>query len=53
MFCFVFGHETCGILAPRLGIEPALPALEGEVLTIGLPGKSPFSPLDSTIAVAS
>ena len=41
LFCFgFFGHEACGILAPRLGIEPALPALEGEVLTAGLLGKS-------------
>ena len=27
------------ILAPRPGIKPALPALAGEVLTTGLPGK--------------
>ena len=46
MFWF-FGHEVCGILAPRPGIEPvppaleAPPALEGEVLTTGLPGQSP------------
>ena len=39
MFWF-FGHKACGILAPRLGIEPAPPALEGEVLTTGSPGKS-------------
>ena len=39
MFWF-FGHEACGILAPRPGIEPASPALEGEVLTTGPPGKS-------------
>ena len=32
------------ILAPQPGIEPTLPALEGEVLTTGPPGKSlPFS----------
>ena len=31
-----FGHEAYGILAPQLGIEPIPPALEGEVLTIGL-----------------
>ena len=29
-----------GIFAPRPGIEPAPPALEGEVLTTGPPGKS-------------
>ena len=40
MFWF-FGPEACGILAPRPGIEPAPPALEGEVLTTGPPGKSP------------
>ena len=34
MFWF-FGREACGILAPRREIEPAPPALEGEVLTIG------------------
>ena len=39
MFWF-FGHEACGIPAPRPGIEPASPALEGEVLTTGPPGKS-------------
>ena len=31
---------TCGILVPRPGIEPASPALEGEFLTTGPPGKS-------------
>ena len=43
LLCYVFGFfwpEACGILAPRPGIEPAPPALEGEVLTTGLPGKS-------------
>ena len=43
-FCFkfwFFGYEACGILAPPSGIEPAPPAQEGEVLTTGLPGKSP------------
>ena len=41
-FCFMFfGHRACGLLAPRPGMEPALPALEGEALTPGLPGKSP------------
>ena len=32
---------ACGILAPWPGIEPVPPALEGEVLTTGPPGKSP------------
>ena len=40
VFLFFFGHEACGILAPRPGIKPVPPALEGEVLTTGLPGKS-------------
>ena len=39
MFYF-FGHEACGILAPQPQIEPALPMLEGEVLTTGPPGRS-------------
>ena len=39
MFCFS-GHKACGILASWPGIEPTPPALEGEVLTTGLPGKS-------------
>ena len=42
MFRF-FGHEACGVLAPQPGIEPAPPALEGEVLTTGLPGMSPVA----------
>ena len=45
-FCFmflVFGHKACGILAPRPGIEPTPPALDGEVLTTGLPGESLFT----------
>ena len=40
VFFVFFGHEACGILAPRPGIKPVPPALEGEVLTTGLPGKS-------------
>ena len=39
MFWF-FRHEACGILTPQPGIEPAPSALEGKVLTPGLPGKS-------------
>ena len=41
-----FGHEAYGILAPRPGNEPTPPALEGEVLTTGPPGKSQCSFLD-------
>ena len=39
---WLFGHETCGILALQPGIKPTCPTLEGEVLTTGLPGKSLF-----------
>ena len=38
-YVLVFGKEACGILAPRPGIELTPPALEGEVLTTGPPGK--------------
>ena len=43
-FCFMpwlFGHKACGISAPQPEIKLRPPALEGEVLTIGPPGKSP------------
>ena len=40
VFCFVFGLEKCGILAPRPGIETALPVLEDKVLITGSPGKN-------------
>ena len=35
-----FGHKACEILVPQAGTEPAFPALEGEVLTTRLPGKT-------------
>ena len=38
---WIFSHEACGIFTPWPGIEPAPPALEGEILTTGPPGKSP------------
>ena len=38
MFRF-FSSESCTNLAPQPGIKPATPALEGEVLITGLPGK--------------
>ena len=41
MFWFI-GHDACEILIPLPGTEPTCPALEGEVLTTGLPGKSLF-----------
>ena len=37
---FFFGCQACGILALWPGNELAPPALRGEVLTIGPPGKS-------------
>ena len=40
-FCSMFwfsGREACGILAPWPGIKAIHPALEGKVLTSGLPG---------------
>ena len=44
ILCFgFFGLEACGVLVPWPGIEPAPPALEVEVLTTGLPGKSQYS----------
>ena len=45
MFWF-FGCEAYGTVAPWPGIEPALPALEGKVLTTGRPGKSKAYLLD-------
>ena len=42
MLWFV-AHEAYGILAPRPGIEPSLPTLEGKVLTTGPPGKAPVA----------
>ena len=38
-----FGCEAHGILVPHPGIKPAPPALEGKVLTTGLPRKSHLS----------
>ena len=37
---FFFSCKSCGILAPQPGIEPTPPALEGEVLISGPPGRS-------------
>ena len=45
LFCvlvFFFWSQNMWILALRPEIEPTSPALEGEVLTTGLPGKSRF-----------
>ena len=41
LFYFFVSHETYGSLAPRSGIEPTHPALEGEVSATGPPGRSP------------
>lgn len=36
--CFwIWGHQTCGILGPPTRGQTCIPALEGEVLTTGLP----------------
>ena len=40
-YVLVFGCKACGILAPPPGMEPTLPALKGEGLTAGPPGKFP------------
>ena len=37
---WLFGHEACGIWVLSPGIEPARPALEGEISTTGPPGTS-------------
>ena len=41
VLCFgFFGRDAFGILASQASIESPSPALEGEVLTTGLPGRS-------------
>ena len=42
-YVLIFGHKTCGILVPQSGIEPAPPAMEGEVLTTRPPGKNLYA----------
>ena len=37
-----FDHKAYGILVPRPGIEPTLPALEDNILTTESPGSSFF-----------
>ena len=51
LFFVFFGQEACGILGPRSGIESAASTLEGEVLVIGLPGKSQLLVLKSLFQV--
>ena len=41
MFFWFCGHKACGILTTQLGIKTVPSALEGEILTTGLPGKPP------------
>ena len=54
LLCFgFFGPEACGILVPRPGMEPASPALEGEVLTTGQPGKSQSTFLNAVYCLYS
>ena len=43
--CWFFGPMACGILAPRPGIEPTSPSLEGEVLTTRPPGSPANDPV--------
>ena len=38
--CGLSSSMACGILAPRPGIEPESPVLQGRFLTTGQPGKS-------------
>ena len=40
IFFYFFDLQACGISAPQPDFKPIAPASEGEVLTIGLPGKS-------------
>ena len=50
--CFIFWFsdcEACGILALSPGIKPVSLALEGKVLTSGLPGKSPLFASESSL----
>ena len=37
LYVLFLGHEACGSLDPRPGIEPTPPALEGQDLTTGSP----------------
>ena len=40
--CGLSCSTTCGVLIPSPGIGPVSPALQGEFLTTGAPGKSLF-----------
>ena len=53
LFCFGFlAPKACGILSSLSEVELAHPALEGEVLTTGPPGRSLLSWLRSQVLVA-
>ena len=49
-YVLVFGHEACGVLAPQPGIEHTPPALEVQVLTTRLLGRSPVVFLKGNIS---
>ena len=54
VLCFgFFGFEVYRILAPQPGIKLSSPALEGEVLTTGLSGKSLISYYGRTFALVN
>ena len=48
---YVFGPKACGILAPQLGIKLTPLALESEVRTTRLPGKSQIFPFSGTAVI--
>ena len=48
-----FGHKAREILVPWPGIEPTLPALDGEALTTGPPGKYHVPSLGSLFIFSS
>ena len=52
-YILFFGQEACEILVPWPGIEPALPALDGEALATGPPGKYDIPSLGSLFIFSS
>ena len=40
IYLFWLCHKACEILVPQPGIKPIPPALEAQILTTELPGKS-------------
>ena len=53
MFGVVLAVLECGILGRRPEVEPTAPALEADVLTTGLPGKSLPLVLNTHVSVKS